>query len=196
VLEHGLTLYVVRHGETDWNAAGRLQGQTDIPLNDNGRAQAAQNGMRLAHAKIDPAAVDFIASPLSRAYETMTLLRQAMGLPREGFKTDVRLKELSYGRCEGSTWQQLPPIDANGVARHRDPYNWLPDGGESYADAMRRTAGWLSSITRDAVVVTHGGITRTLRGLVAGVAIEKVPTLKVPQDRVLVLRSGTMSWLH
>jgi broad specificity phosphatase PhoE len=194
-MQPGLTLYVVRHGETDWNVAGRLQGQTDIPLNDIGRAQAASNGVRLARLNLDPAVVDFVASPLSRAYETMALMRAAMGLPRDGFRTDPRLQELSYGRCEGRTWSQLPPVGANGVRRATDFFNWLPEGGESYADAMQRTTGWLADVKRDAVVVTHGGITRTLRGLVVGIATEKIPTLKVPQDRVLVLRDGTMSWL-
>jgi broad specificity phosphatase PhoE len=194
-MKSGVTLYVIRHGETDWNVAGRLQGQIDIPLNNVGREQAAKNGLRLARQNLDPGTVDFVASPLSRAYETMELMRQAMGLPRDGFRTDPRLKELSYGRCEGRTWSQLPPFDARGVRRSDDFFNWLPEGGESYADAMRRTAGWLAEIERDTVVVTHGGITRTLRGLVVGIATHKVPSLKVPQDRVLVLRDNAMSWL-
>ncbi len=195
-MKSGTTLYVVRHGETDWNVAGRLQGHTDTPLNDRGRAQAAQNGLRLLEQKLDLEAIDFIASPLSRAYETMELLRGAMGLPIAGFATDHRLKELSYGRCEGSTWSQLPPVDIHGVERAQDPFNWRPDGGESYSDAMLRIADWLSGISRDAIVVTHGGITRALRGLAGGIPHQKVPTLKVPQDRVLVLRDGTMRWMQ
>lgn len=194
-MKPGITLYVVRHGETDWNVAGRLQGHTDTRLNDRGRGQATQNGMRLLEQKLDLHSMDFIASPLLRAFETMQLLRAAMGLPVAGFATDGRLKELSYGHCEGSTWSQLPLLDINGVERADDPFNWRPDGGESYADVMNRITDWLAGITRDAVVVTHGGITRALRGLAGGVAHEKVPTLKVPQDRVLVLRDGTMRWI-
>lgn len=194
-MKPGLTLFVIRHGETDWNAAGRLQGHTDIPLNDIGRGQAHKNGLRLREHLTDPAALDFVASPLSRAYETMQLLRHGLDLPRDGFATDDRLKEIGYGVCEGRTWPQLPPIDSAGVARSKDPYNWRPDGGESYADLTARTRSWLDGITRDTVVVTHGGITRTLRGIAVGIATEKVPTLKVPQDRVLVLRDATMSWL-
>ena len=194
-MKPGITLYVVRHGETDWNVAGRLQGHTDTRLNDRGRGQATQNGLRLLEQRLDLQSIDFIASPLLRAFETMQLLRAAMGLPVAGFTTDGRLKELSYGRCEGSTWSQLPPSDMNGVERAHDPFNWRPDGGESYADVMSRITDWLAGITRDAVVVTHGGITRALRGLAGGVAHEKVPTLKVPQDRVLVLRDGTIRWI-
>ena len=194
-MKPGLTLYVVRHGETDWNAAGRLQGQIDIPLNDVGRAQAARNGLRLLQQLGAADTVDFVASPLSRAFETMQLLRANMGLARDGFATDDRLKEISYGVCEGRTWPQLPPVDRAGVARSKDSYNWRPDGGESYADLTRRTAAFLATITRDTVVVTHGGITRTLRGLIVGIATDKVPSLKVPQDRVLVLKDGGMAWM-
>ncbi len=194
-MKDGLTLYVIRHGETDWNAAGRLQGHIDVPLNDNGRAQAAGHGRRLRALLGNQVPIDFVASPLSRASETMELLRHGMGLARVGFTTDDRLKEISYGICEGRTWPQLPPIDSAGVVRSKDPYNWRPDGGESYADLMARTAAWLSGIARDTVVVTHGGITRALRGLIIGIAPAKVPSLKVPQDRVLVLRPASMSWL-
>jgi broad specificity phosphatase PhoE len=194
-MKPGLTLYVVRHGETDWNVAGRLQGQIDIPLNDIGRGQAARNGQRLLKQVDGVDKLDFVASPLSRAFETMQLLRANMGLERDGFATDHRLKEISYGVCEGRTWPQLPPVDRAGIARSKDPFNWKPDGGESYADLTRRTAEFLAGITRDSVIVTHGGVTRTLRGLMVGIATEKVPSLKVPQDRVLVLRDGAMSWL-
>lgn len=192
----GLTLYVVRHGETDWNLAGRLQGQTDIPLNDTGRGQAQRNGLRLKQELGGcRETIDFIASPLGRAYETMQILRRAIGLPGEGFATDDRLKEISYGLFEGRTWQQLPPIDSVGVARASDPFNWRPDGGESYGDLAERARGWLGDIERDAVIVTHGGITRVLRGLVLGIGPDRVPTLKVPQDRILVLRAGEMTWM-
>ena len=194
-MKPGLTLYVVRHGETDWNAAGRLQGQTDIPLNDIGRGQAKRNGEKLRAHFPEPEALHFVASPLSRAYETMRLVRSGMGLTPEPFATDDRLKEISYGVCEGRTWPQLPPVDSAGIARSKDPYRWCPDGGESYADLTKRARLWLDTCERDAVVVTHGGITRVLRGLALEIPTEKVPTLKVPQDRVLVLRKGEMAWM-
>ena len=63
----GVTIYFVRHGQTDWNAERRFQGQLDIPLNDTGRAQAARNGAALARVIGDSAGFDFVSSPLSRA---------------------------------------------------------------------------------------------------------------------------------
>ena len=73
-------IYLIRHGQTDWNAEGRLQGQADTGLNDTGRAQATRNGEFLAGLVADPAAFDFVASPLSRTRETMERVRAAMGL--------------------------------------------------------------------------------------------------------------------
>jgi broad specificity phosphatase PhoE len=77
-----VTIYFIRHGETDWNKIQRYQGQTDIPLNDTGRAQAARNGRVLGEViGAGKAQVDFVASPLERATETMEIVRANMGLP-------------------------------------------------------------------------------------------------------------------
>ena len=80
----GLTLYFVRHGETDWNAERRYQGQTDIPLNDRGRAQSRRNGEALRAFLPHIAGADFVASPLGRARETMEILRDTLGLDPSG----------------------------------------------------------------------------------------------------------------
>ena len=89
------TIYFVRHGQTDWNAARRMQGQIDIPLNDTGRGQARRNGTMLkemlAHRTAD---LHFVASPLSRASETMQIMREALALPRDPFAKDPRLMEM------------------------------------------------------------------------------------------------------
>ena len=78
------TIYYIRHGETDWNVAGRLQGRRDVPLNARGRAQAAHCGEILrdlfARDGRDPAGLDYVSSPLGRACETMELARAALGL--------------------------------------------------------------------------------------------------------------------
>ena len=96
-------LYMLRHGETAWNAERRLQGQLDIPLNELGRRQSAECGTTLhkllaAHRRT-PADFNFISSPLSRARETMEIMRDGLGLPREGYAVDARLAELSFGRA-------------------------------------------------------------------------------------------------
>lgn len=191
-----VTLYFVRHGETDWNAEGRYQGQTDIPLNDKGRGQAARNGEALK-ALLGPAAagLDFVASPLGRTRETMEIVRHNMGLPVDGYRLDPRLKEVHYGAWEGTLWTELKARDPESMAaRKSDPWNWRPVDGESYSDVALRAGGWLAETTRDTVVVSHGGVSRILRKLILGLDARDVPYLEVPQDRVLILRAGKADW--
>jgi broad specificity phosphatase PhoE len=199
-MKPGVTLYVVRHGETDWNAAMRLQGQTDIPLNDKGRGQAARNGMALRDVLAADPSLDFVASPLSRAVETMDIVRRELGLPLKGYPTDDRLKEIAFGVREGMAWADLNSFtDANGLLRADNTYDWQPEGGESYAQLTARVAGWLNKVTRNTIVVTHGGVTRVLRGTVLDLQPGKIAELPVPQDKILVLQTGTpantMHWL-
>ena len=103
-----MLIYMIRHGQTAWNAEGRLQGQKDIPLNDTGRSQAAGNGHALKGILGDTVSdFDFVASPLGRTRETMEILRRAMGLPPLAYRTDPRLVEVSFGDWEGHTLAEL-----------------------------------------------------------------------------------------
>jgi broad specificity phosphatase PhoE len=189
------TVYFIRHGETDWNAEARYQGQADIALNDRGRAQARRNGEALRALLPHIAEADFIASPLHRARETMAIVRGALGLEPETFRIEECLKEAHYGDWQGTLLADLPRVDADGIAaRSRDPFRWRPKGGESYQDLMARTVPWLDGVTRDAVVVSHGGVSRVLRGHILGLDLATVPGLEVPQDRVLVLRRDGIDW--
>jgi len=190
------TVYFIRHGETDWNAEERYQGQADIALNDRGRAQARRNGEALRALLPRIAEADFVASPMHRARETMAIVRAALGLEPETFRIDERLKEAHYGDWQGTLLADLPRVDAEGIAaRSRDPFRWRPKGGESYEDLMARTVPWLNGVTRDSVVVSHGGVSRVLRGHILGLDVATVPGLEVPQDRVLVLRRDGIDWL-
>ncbi|MGE3066042.1 MAG: histidine phosphatase family protein [Hyphomicrobiaceae bacterium] len=198
MLKSGVTLFVVRHGETDWNLARRYQGQTDIPLNATGRAQAARNGRTLAGilGAGDVRHV-YVASPLMRARETMEILRAAAALePVDAYATDPRLQEIHFGHWEGLIWDDLPRTDPIGFsARKADNWNWQPDGGESYRMLSDRVAGWLAEVDRDTLVVTHGGVSRVLRGLVLGLDPNDIPVLEVPQDKVLRLDARGQQWL-
>ncbi len=195
-MQPGLTVYIVRHGETDWNRDRRYQGQRDIPLNVVGRAQALRNGEALRALLPGLADADFVASPLGRARETMEILRGALGLPPETYRIEDRLKELSYGTWEGQLQQDLPSLDPQGWGtRAQDPYRWRPEGGESYADLMLRAVDWLDGVTRDTVVAAHGGVMRTLQAYVCGLDPERVPVLAAPQDKVLMLSDRAMHWL-
>lgn len=188
-------LYFVRHGETDWNRARRYQGQTDIPLNDLGRQQAARNGQVLAQLLGQRTDIEFLASPLLRTFETMSIIRAAMGLEPKTFRTDDRLKEINFGHWEGCSWDDLPTIDPEGfAARLADPWSWTPRGGECYAVLSQRVAAVLDDLTAPTLIVAHGGVSKVLRGHVLGMKTDEIPRLDVPQDRVLVIEDGNARW--
>ena len=192
-----ITLYFLRHGETPWNKIQRYQGQTDIPLNDTGRAQAARNGRVLGEllgaAKQE---LDYVASPLERTTETMEIARANMGLEPRPFRTDDRLKEQNFGHWEGLTWGELPTLDPEGFkARQIDTWNWQPRGGENYEMVRARIMPWLEDIERDTVVVSHGNISRTVRGILLGLDKTVIPRLEVPQDKFLRIKAGTAEWM-
>jgi len=197
MLRTGLTIYFVRHGETDWNRAQRYQGQRDIPLNATGRGQAARNGRVLARALGGNAgALDYVASPLVRARETMEIMRREIGLAADGYRTDDRLREIHYGHWEGELWGELHVTDPQGfAAREADKWGWQPRGGESYRALSERVAAWLGDLERDVVVAAHGGVMRVLRGLSAGLGPAEMFALDVPQDKVLVIEAGRSRWL-
>src|SRR6185437_5386630 len=147
------TLLLVRHGETDWNAEGKLQGHTDRPLNDYGRRQARALAERLAGEEIEAV----YASDLSRARETAEILGAQLGLP---VAVDPDLREKNWGNWEGLTADE----------RLRIEYE-----GESSEDHRSRTLRAVERIVERhpagrVVVVTHGGSLRRLQAAVAGVA--------------------------
>jgi broad specificity phosphatase PhoE len=197
MLKPGLKLYFVRHGQTDWNRAQRYQGQRDIPLNATGRSQAISNGRALTRVLGGEAeTIDYVASPLMRARETMELMRRQLGLSAYDYRTDDRLREIHYGHWEGELWHELATTDPAGyAAREADRWGWRPTGGESYRDLSERVAQWLCEVDRDAVVCAHGGVMRVLRGLSLALEPVEMFQLDVPQNKVLVIEAGRTRWL-
>lgn len=195
-LKPGITLYLIRHGETDWNRESRYQGQRDIPLNETGLAQARRHGEVLKEILPSVVGFDFVSSPLQRAVETMRLTRSALGLDPNDFRIAPEISELSYGHWEGELAAELPAKDPSGVAgKASDPYGWRPRGGESYGDLEQRVADWLARLETDTVAVSHGGVSRVARGALLGIDRDIVPFLEVPQDKILKLSGGEMQWI-
>lgn len=179
-------LIFVRHGETDWNREFRFQGQRDIALNGVGRLQAARNGRALAGIL---ASDDWhlVASPLSRAVETMRIMLNAAGAGGRGFTTDPMLVEVNYGDWEGLTLPEIgESFPAQRAARDRDKWNYAPPNGESYAILSQRVGKWLASVSVPTIVVAHGGILRALLHILARLPSHDAPHLEVPQDRVIM----------
>lgn len=196
------TLFFLRHGETDWNAEGRLQGQTDIPLNDKGRAQAASIARAIRSGHIAGVSVErlaglpFIASPMGRTRETMEIVREGLGLTVDGYGTDERLKEIGFGRWEGSVWREIQERDpAGSKARKRDKWNYVPPGGENYEIVKTRVAEWLATLRGDVCVVAHGGIARVLLVLMTGLQHDRAVSAEIWQGKLLRIGAGEHDWL-
>jgi probable phosphoglycerate mutase len=196
-----LLIYVIRHGQTDWNAERRLQGQKDIPLNAIGREQARQNGIDLAEIlKIEAIPFDFVASPLGRTRATMEIMRAAMKLPAEDYRTDERLVEVSFGDWEGHTVKELKATVRDRITeRNLNKWDFIPPGedAESYEIMSWRVASWLNSVERPTVCVTHGGVIRSLFRTIADVPKHEAAEGEIPQDRILKIetRDRLIGWI-
>jgi broad specificity phosphatase PhoE len=195
-------LYFIRHGETDWNLEGRLQGQTDTPLNTTGRRQAAacghilgdllgRDGQPLSHYAC-------VASPLTRARETMELMLGAMPAPLRPdppiYRTDDRLKELTFGAWEGFSLAEIAARQPDLLAaRERDKWRFVPPGGESYEQLCVRVDGWYRALDRDTVAVAHGGILRVLLVILGLALSQTAPAENVAQGAVYRFADGRVA---
>jgi broad specificity phosphatase PhoE len=154
-------MYIVRHGATDWNQSGRIQGHIDIPLNETGRVQARLVSLRLATFK----ATALFSSDLLRAYETAQIIGQATGL-RVLQKPELR--EINFGVWQGLSSLQIRERDPEVyAARRANPYDVAPAGAETwrhfYARAVQAVLEILAVIEAERlIVVTHGGVCTAL----------------------------------
>jgi probable phosphoglycerate mutase len=200
MLPAGVHLVHIRHGETDWNVEGRLQGQLDIPVNSRGRAQAAGNAQRLAawmaRTGRTPADFRYAASPLGRARQTLSIVTERLG-HAPAVALDERLKEVDFGDWSGWTYDELRAAGADGLvrARKRDKWAFRPPGGESYAALADRVEDWLATVRSDTVVVAHGGVFRVIQGHLCGTPWHEVPELPAPQDKFAVFVDGRIEYL-
>lgn len=161
-------LYIARHGETDWNVAGRWQGHTDVPLNENGRTQARAIAVALRGQTF----AGVVASDLSRAHETARIVAVELGLTVS--YTDPDLRERHFGPFEGLTRDEC-------ASYHPEEWRaWVlekvpPGGGESQEElslrmhaAVGRAAIHVATAEVPALVVTHGGSMRALLAAALG----------------------------
>lgn len=190
-------IYYIRHGETSWNAEGRLQGTRDIPLNDLGHRQAAHAGNVLADLlkrdERNKSSLPFVASPLGRARMTMELVRGALKLAPDEYALDDRLREIGYGVWEGSTLAEMQAADPVLYAKRLTAkWTMAPKGGETYEAVQHRMRDWYDSIRTDTVAVAHGG---TARALMVALGIEtpvSAADLTIEQGAVYVFRDGAL----
>lgn len=149
-----MSLYYIRHAETDWNKKLIIQGQIEIPLNEDGIKEA-----RKAHDELLKVHLDLIiSSPIGRALETAEIINEGRSLP---LLTDDRIKEEYYGKWEGA-----PRKGEAYLAQRQKIATRYPDG-ESYLDVAARVYSFLNEIKskykdKDILVVAHGGISRVV----------------------------------
>ncbi|WP_186420082.1 histidine phosphatase family protein [Bosea sp. CS1GBMeth4] len=189
-------LFLVRHGETDWNREGRLQGGQDIPLNALGRMQAEEAARRLKKLTPDYAAVDYVCSPMLRARDTMTIMRRELGLEPERFRIDERLRELTFGAWEGFTWREIRSRERElAQARERDKWGFVPPGGESYRMLAERIRPAIESLAPDTVMVSHGGVARAVLALIGAVGTADAARIEIWQGKILVVEGARATWM-
>lgn len=159
-----MEIYIVRHGETNWNTKRLLQGGTNVPLNENGRAVAGETGKNMEGIPFNM----IYSSPLDRAFETANLIRGHRNIP---IIRDDRLRELSFGEYEGLDSKKL-------FANEDDPFHYFftqpelfktPKGGETLEEICIRAKEFLQEVIEPLqeqyeriMIVAHGAINKAL----------------------------------
>jgi broad specificity phosphatase PhoE len=178
-------IYLVRHGETTWNAEGRLLSRTDEPINDRGERQATQAALDLASIRWDSA----FASPLVRARRTAEVIVGARA-DAPPLSIDERLREVDFGPYEGWTDEQLE-ADPVAVTRRRDGAQ-LP-GVEPDEEVAARARSFLEDLPRDGIglVVGHGRMLRIMLALLLDLPPAFSGRLRMRNCRPAVVEPGS-----
>ena len=187
-------LYLVRHGQSEWNRIGRIQGRSESPLTELGRQQAAALGRLLGSILPDPG-LDIVASPLSRAFETATIIAAELGRAAGDVRADDRINDFDVGVLAGYPGWDAVALDHPELARLRleDPIRFQAPGGESGADVLARARAFLAASEaagRDSLVVCHGVINKFIRAAARGITGGDIIALGEDQDVVYRLDGG------
>ena len=188
-------IYLVRHGETEWNRIRRTQGRGDSPLTVLGRRQAEACGRALVD-EIDVAEARILTSPLGRARTTAEKLRRVIGLPTDRLVVDHRLAECDCGQWEGLDDEEIEEqFPGERARRTADKWDYQIPGGESYAMVAVRLNPWLKEYrdTGSIVAVTHDMVSRVIRGIYLNLKPEYTLRLVHPQTRIYKLSDGRES---
>ncbi len=183
-------IYLLRHGQTEWNRDDKRQGRLESPLTVRGLDQAAAMGRTLAATLDRTLDWQLLASPQPRAFGTAAIVAQACGISPAA---DPLLMEIGMGSWEGLTWPEIDAM-APGTSEHKKdhPQFHAPDG-ERFADTVARATEWLGRVERPTIAVSHGMIGLVLRMVYLGLDEAGLRQLPSPrQDSFFYLADGNI----
>lgn len=186
------TLYFIRHGQTEWNAERRMQGQWESDLTALGRAQAKQTASAVSALGVD----SIYASPLRRARDTAQALADATGRP---VTFDDRLKEWRAGDWSGFLYEDIPARwPEEWKAWNADRWTYRPPNGENFVDLAERGGAFLKDIIAAPepriAIVSHGFITRAMIACLLKLPPTEALYLQTPNDAFFRLQRETDGW--
>jgi len=190
------TIYLLRHGETEFNTQGRYQGELDSPLTEVGVQQVQQNAQMLKSLIGNPDEWKIVSSPLGRAMQSTEIICETIGYDVKKVEKDERLTEVAVGQWAGLTTKEIESSWPN-LFQNTDVYNWYfnaPDG-EAYDSVVSRLSAWLKDIQHvpNVIAISHGLTGRVLRGIYADLKKEDALKLEVSQDVFFKLTDKTIT---
>ncbi|QBF30669.1 histidine phosphatase family protein [Thalassococcus sp. S3] len=176
-----IRLALLRHGHTAWNRAGRIQGRSDVPLDQDARVSLGNLGLPSPWEE-----ADLVASPLGRATETARLVAK-----REA-TTEPALIEMNWGDWEGQYGAELADRPGSGyLPIEHWGWSYRPPGGESPDEIRARLSPWLATLKRDTVAVTHIGVMRVLLAMAHGWDFSGPAPFRIKRNRLYVITLGS-----
>ncbi|MFT7252971.1 MAG: broad specificity phosphatase PhoE [Paracoccaceae bacterium] len=188
-------IYILRHGETEWNRERRVQGTLDSTLTVKGRRQAAMQGTLLGPILANSPAATIYCSPQGRAQTTANIALAEYAVQP---LTEPRLREVNMGDWQGQTHPEIAAHSPDRYFAHDTVFDLSLNtpGGERYSDLAARSLSFLDDLTGPSVVVTHGITSIALRGLLLGLQYSEMAALDHEQGCIYVIEQGTETVLR
>lgn len=188
-------IYLLRHGQTEWNVAARLQGRFDSALTEQGRAQAARQGEILAQLWPELHTPAIFCSPLGRTRASADIALEPL---HARYQLDSRLREISAGSWDGTYLDEIERKNGPLFEQSRNAFHlmFLAPDGEGELSVLQRCQSFLDELTGTSVVFTHGATLCVLRGLLRGLEFDEMLDLSHEQGCIYAIENGTETILR
>jgi len=186
-------LFLIRHGESEWNRAGRIQGQINSPLTDLGIGQAKAISSYFSKNLINQK-LKIYTSPLYRAIHTAEIIAKGINYPKDKIIIEERLNDFNLGEIAGNSWEKVgETLPELARIRLEDPMNFHPIGGESGVEFEARIRSFLTELVDDDsknVLVSHGIVNKFIRGILKKLNGKEMIALGEAQDIIYQIDDG------